>query len=68
MVEFNNALFKKNHKSFYSHQDIAILDECRTIVPSGITTKGWMISLRSISPKLYIRFVIHQRSTSLQRV
>ena len=40
MVEFNNALFKKNHKSFYSHQDIAILDECRTIVPSGITTKG----------------------------
>jgi hypothetical protein len=40
MVEFNNALFKKNHKSFYSHQDIVILDECRTIVPSGITTKG----------------------------
>ena len=41
MVEFNNALFKKNDKSFYSHQDIVILeDECRTIVPSGITTKG----------------------------
>jgi hypothetical protein len=40
MVEFNHALFKKNHKSFYSHQDIVILDECRTIVPSGITTKG----------------------------
>jgi hypothetical protein len=40
MVEFNNALFKKHHESFYSHQDIVILDECRTIVPSGITTKG----------------------------
>jgi hypothetical protein len=40
MVEFHNALFKKNHKSFYTHQDIVILNECRTIVPSGKTAKG----------------------------
>ena len=36
MNEFNKALFKNNHKSFYTNQDVDILDCYRTIVPSGI--------------------------------
>ena len=32
---FNNQIFKKEHLSFYSNQDISILDENRTIVPIG---------------------------------
>jgi hypothetical protein len=36
MVTFNTALFRNDHKSFYSHHDIDILDECRTIVPCGL--------------------------------
>ena len=40
MTEFHKALFRTNHKSFYTHQDVVILDECRSIVPSGSFTKG----------------------------
>ena len=66
MVEFNNALFKKNHKSFYSHQDIVILDECRTIVPSGKTAKGGEDVIEIDLQSFYIRFIIYQRNTSFQ--
>ena len=36
MNTFNNAVFKSEHKSYYSKQDIDILDEYRTIVPIGL--------------------------------
>jgi hypothetical protein len=36
MHKFNNALFKSEHKSYYSKQDIDILDEYRTVVPIGL--------------------------------
>ena len=39
MNKFNNALFKSEHKSYYSKQDIDILDESRTVVPIGLFTE-----------------------------
>ena len=36
MNKFNNALFKSEHKSYYSKQDIDILDEYWTVVPIGL--------------------------------
>ena len=36
MNKFNHALFKPEHKSYYSKQDIDILDEYRTNVPIGL--------------------------------
>ena len=35
MFRFNEALFNPLHKSFYTDTDIDVLDEYRTIVPSG---------------------------------
>ena len=35
MFDFNKALFLPNHKSYYNDIDIKILDETRTIVPTG---------------------------------
>ena len=35
MFRFNKALFNPLHKSFYTDTDIDVLDEYRTIVPSG---------------------------------
>ena len=35
MTIFNSKLFRNEHKSFYTHQDVIILDEYRTIVPNG---------------------------------
>ena len=35
MNKLNNALFKAEHKSHYSKQDVDILDEYRTVVPVG---------------------------------
>ena len=35
MFKFNKALFNPLHKSFYTDTDINVLDEYRTIVPSG---------------------------------
>ena len=40
MTEFNIQLFKNDHKSFYTHQDITILDEYRSIVPLGQLIEG----------------------------
>ena len=36
MNKFNNALFKSEHKSHYSKQDVDMLDEYRTVVPVGM--------------------------------
>ena len=36
MNKLNNALFKAEHKSHYSKQDVDILDEYRTVVPVGM--------------------------------
>ena len=35
----NNSIFNEKHKSYYTDTDIDILNECRTIVPSGIIKK-----------------------------
>ena len=35
MNTFNNNLFKREHKSYYTQQDIDILDEYRTIANAG---------------------------------
>ena len=35
MTMFNTKLFRNEHKSCYTHQDVIILDEYRTIVPNG---------------------------------
>ena len=35
MFKFNQALFNPLHKSFYTDTDIDVLNEYRTIVPSG---------------------------------
>ena len=37
MHKLNNALFKAEHKSHYSKQDVDILDEYRTVVPVGMS-------------------------------
>ena len=37
MFKMNKSIFNENHKSYYTDTDIEILDECRTIVPVGIT-------------------------------
>ena len=36
MIKLNNALFKAEHKSHYSKQDVDMLDEYRTVVPVGM--------------------------------
>ena len=36
MINFNKYLFNPLHKSFYNDIDVAILNEARTIVPSGL--------------------------------
>ena len=36
MFNFNKSLFNLSHKSFYNDIDIQILDEARSIVPSGL--------------------------------
>ena len=36
MNKLNNALFKAEHKSHYSKQDVDMLDEYRTVVPVGL--------------------------------
>ena len=39
MFDFNSKVFSESHKSDYSELDVAILDECRTVVPSGYLDK-----------------------------
>jgi len=36
LADFNKAIFKTNHKSYYTGQDIERLNHYRTIVPSGV--------------------------------
>jgi hypothetical protein len=36
MVDFNRALLKNNHKSYYTGRDVECLDRYRTIVPTGV--------------------------------
>ena len=36
MFNFNKSLFNLSHKSFYNDIDLQILDEARTVVPSGL--------------------------------
>jgi zona occludens toxin (predicted ATPase) len=69
MVDSNNALFKTTLRCFCSHQDIIILDECRTIVPSGTSTKGVgdLIEVDT-SEAFYKRVINIQRNTSFQRI
>lgn len=40
MFDFNSKVFSESHKSDDSELDVAILDECRTIVPSGYFVKN----------------------------
>ena len=40
MTDLNMQLLKNDHKSFYTHQDITILDEYRSIVPLGQLIEG----------------------------
>ena len=37
---FHKHIFSESHKSKYDETDVAILDECRTIVPSGYLDKN----------------------------
>ena len=39
MFNMNKSIFNEKHKSYYTDVDIDILNECRTIVPSGILRK-----------------------------
>ena len=40
MFVFNAKILSESHKSDYSELDVAILDECRTVVPSGYFDKN----------------------------
>ena len=40
MTIFNKSLFKNEHKSCYTHQDVKILDGNRTVVPIGRLTEA----------------------------
>jgi hypothetical protein len=39
MVQFETRLFRKDHKSYYSTEDINILDEYRTVANAGLLEK-----------------------------
>ena len=62
MNKFNNALFKAEHKSHYSKQDVDMLDEYRTVVPVGVLKDVVNNLLKLIYPKL-----LHLRSNKLLR-
>jgi hypothetical protein len=36
MIKFHDAIFKNRYKSYYNAEDIAILDEYRTVVNIGM--------------------------------
>ena len=40
MFDFNAKIFSESHRSDYSELDVTILDECRTVVPSGYFDKN----------------------------
>ena len=39
MIQFETRLFRKDHKSYYSPEDINILDEYRTVANVGLLEK-----------------------------
>ena len=39
MIQFETRLFRKDHKSYYSAEDINILDEYRTVANVGLLEK-----------------------------
>ena len=41
MFNFNTALFKPTHKSYYNEVDVEIFKECRTIPPTGEINKHY---------------------------
>ena len=43
MFNFNTALFKPTHKSYYNEIDIEIFKECRTIPPTGEVNKRYYL-------------------------
>ena len=47
MVDFQNQLLKKEHRSYYSKQDIDILDEYRTV-----TNVGMLVDIYAQNKKL----------------
>ena len=50
MVDFSKKVFKSEHKSFYTHQDVKIRDGYRTVVPVGrlLDTAGTNFKLADI--------------------
>ena len=50
MVDFSKKAFKSEPQSFYTHQDVKILDGYRTVVPVGrlLDTAGTNIKLAEI--------------------
>ena len=43
MFNFNTALFKPTHKSYYNEVDVEIFKECRTIPPTGETNTHYYL-------------------------
>ena len=43
MFNFNTALFKPTHKSYYNEVDVEIFKECRTIPPTGEIDKHYYL-------------------------
>ena len=43
MFNFNTALFKPTHKSYYNEVDVEIFKECRTIPPTGEINKHYYL-------------------------
>ena len=43
MFNFNTALFKPTHKSYYNEVDVEIFKECRTIPPTGEINKQYYL-------------------------
>ena len=43
MFNFNTALFKATHKSYYNEVDVEIFKECRTIPPTGEINKHYYL-------------------------
>ena len=43
MFNFNTALFKATHKSYYNEVDVEIFKECRTIPPTGETNTHYYL-------------------------
>ena len=60
-TEFHYQLFRSEHRSYYSAQDIEILDECRTAA-----NVGWLHSLVGVSLSRKHRPPVIQRSSLVE--